>query len=97
MADIPTPVEPITGPDLLALRAAIARANDPTLNYKGVRGDRSLVLRQTPALLALVDALRAELAVHRGTVSAVKVTARHGDMSEDTRRELHALLEDHDD
>jgi hypothetical protein len=49
--------EPISGPDLFTLRAAIARVEQ----YGGVRGDRPLILRQAPALLADRDRLAEQL------------------------------------
>lgn len=47
--------DPINGRDLLALRAALARAQ-----HGGVSGDTALILRQVPALLADRDRLAAE-------------------------------------
>jgi hypothetical protein len=52
---------PITGPDLLTLRATIVRVDQ----YGGVRGDKPLILRQAAALLAEVDRLAKALATER--------------------------------
>lgn len=48
--------EPITAPELLPLRTAIGRVQRGT----PVRGDKLLVLRQAPALLAALDQLHGE-------------------------------------